>query len=398
MTASHVVQVTRKIKCGAGPSGTCAAKWKDFLLKYGSSSETLRDSIAELCRLLANRVVDWKNFRSLFACRLIALDKCLRVRPIGIDEVVRRLLCKIIVLVTGSDVSSLCASDQLCSGIHGMREMYEEFDENDDDVGCLLVDAENAFNSVGRVAAIWNARILWPRASRFIFNSYCGYSFLIVKGSSELFILSKEGVIQGDPLSMLLYSVVTYPLVCSLVDRLKWHQSWYADDSACVSSFDHLLEWFHLLSKKGSAYGYLTQPHKSLVIVHPNKTQLAREVFKDSGIRVVSGGRYLGGFVGDEEERKVFLRGKIHIWDECIRRLAGIAVHQPQASYVALTISLKFEWQFIQRVVPDSCPLLSQIQDCLVQEFWPKLFGSSVTDDVSQLFPLPTTPLCFKSC
>ena len=144
------------------------------------------------------------------ASRLLALDKCPGVRPIGIGEVLRRILGKVMALATGMDVEKLCGTDQLCSGlkagiegaVHTMRELFEE--NAGSGWGLLLVDAKNAFNAVNREATLWNARVQWPRASRFLFNTYRGHSILVVQGTSE-YIFSKEGVTQGDPLSMLLY-------------------------------------------------------------------------------------------------------------------------------------------------------------------------------------------------
>ena len=43
--------------------------------------------------------------------RLVALDKSPGVRPIGIGEIPRRLLCKAVALATSMDVTDLCDID-----------------------------------------------------------------------------------------------------------------------------------------------------------------------------------------------------------------------------------------------------------------------------------------------
>ena len=112
------------------------------------------------------------------------------------------------------------------------------------------MDANNAFNSLSRVAALWNARVLWPRCSRYLFNCYRGQAIQVVLGAQE-HVLSREGVTQVDTLSMLMYAVAVFPLIQALEDHSKWSQSWHADDSACaakmqktyVNSLTNCLSW-----------------------------------------------------------------------------------------------------------------------------------------------------------
>ena len=119
-----------------------------------------------LARRLANGIVDWESIRALMASRLITLDKCPGVRPIDVVEALRRILCKVIALATRTDLKDVCGVAQLCSGlragmegaIHAAPKLFDL--HSDDGWGVLLVDARNAFNSVNRVAALWNARVL----------------------------------------------------------------------------------------------------------------------------------------------------------------------------------------------------------------------------------------------
>ena len=67
-----------------------------------------------------------------------------------------------------------------------MTALYDEF--CDDGWGFLLIDAKNAFNMINREAALWNARVLWLRCSRFLFNTYRGYAKLILRGCDEFLV------------------------------------------------------------------------------------------------------------------------------------------------------------------------------------------------------------------
>ena len=97
------------------------------------------------------------------ANRLIALEKCPGLRPIGIGEYLCCVLGCVLALVTRWKAQSACGVDQLAFGmqsgiegaIHAMSTLYD--DHSNDGWGFLLMDAANAFNSVNRAAALWNA-------------------------------------------------------------------------------------------------------------------------------------------------------------------------------------------------------------------------------------------------
>ncbi len=92
------------------------------------------------------------------AYRLIALDKCPGVRPIGIGEIARHIVAKALIVITRGDIQDAAGFIQLCAGqiagceaaIHSVRDCFLD----DDTEAALLVDGSNAFNSLNnRISA-----------------------------------------------------------------------------------------------------------------------------------------------------------------------------------------------------------------------------------------------------
>ena len=75
-----------------GPLGMDASVWKRMCSSFKSASEDLCESIASTARRLCSDYVDPSSIAALVACRLIALDKCPGVRPIGVGETARRII------------------------------------------------------------------------------------------------------------------------------------------------------------------------------------------------------------------------------------------------------------------------------------------------------------------
>ena len=91
--------------------------WRRILTykSFGKSSDDLCTSLAEMSKKLCNTKENSDSLEAFLACRLIPLDKNLELRPIGIGEVLRRLIGKTITALTkeikASSVGSLHSRD-----------------------------------------------------------------------------------------------------------------------------------------------------------------------------------------------------------------------------------------------------------------------------------------------
>jgi len=396
ITSAHIQSVAHQLQGGAGPGGCDSSHWRDILLRYGASSARLRDSIAALCRCLCNSVVPWDDIRALVASRLIALNKCPGVRPIGIGETLRRVIGKAVCMATRIDATLVCGSDQLCAGlkagiegaIHAMNNLFSTHQNESTGWGVLLVDAANAFNSLNRTSMLLHARLLWPRCARFLFNTYRGWSLLVLKGSST-YLYSKEGVTQGDPLSMFMYAIGTLPLIRSLNNPTHWTQLWYADDASAGGLLPDLRQWFSLLCSRGPDFGYFPEPRKCILVVNEQFRAEAEAVFRDLGVQVVTGNRYLGGFIGDIPGQNSYITSKVQKWLGHIKVLSGAAATQPQLAYAAFTKSLQHEWAFLMRVIPGCGPLFLELEHAIQRQFLPTVFGVELSAVERDLLALP---------
>lgn len=123
-------------------------------------------------------------------------------------------------------------------------------EETEGEHGFLLIDARNAFNSINRITMLYVIHHLWPSGARFMFNLYKHWSVLVMRGQDGdvCVIDSREVVTQGDPLSMLGFSVATLPLVWEL-KRLYPNllQIWFADDGGIMGSFSEIKDYFRSL-------------------------------------------------------------------------------------------------------------------------------------------------------
>ena len=186
------------------------------------------------------------------------------IRPIGIGEVVRRIIGKAILTVTGQFVQEVTGALQVCAGqragneaaVHSMRRIFE--DTNTEAV--LLVDATNTFNSLNRQVALRNVLHLCPSIAPAIVSTYRANSQLFVDGEV---IYSREGTTQGDPLAMAMYAIATIPLIHKLSELSQVQQVWFADDATAGGQLHRLKKWWDSLEEIGPDFGYHANATKS---------------------------------------------------------------------------------------------------------------------------------------
>ena len=178
---SHAIYTAAKNTHGSsGPSGIDADSWQRFLCSksFGKESDKLCTAIAELTRKIASTKQNPKHLSAYTASRLIPLDKGDNkhsVRPIGVGEVLRRIVGKSIVHLLKQDIAQSTAPIQSCGGVkggveaavHGLRAIWEDSETE----GVILVDASNAFNCLNRRAGLQNTGILCPEIVTYLENT-----------------------------------------------------------------------------------------------------------------------------------------------------------------------------------------------------------------------------------
>ena len=111
ISSASIEKTTRSLQGSSGASGTGSEHWQTVLLRHVAHSSHLRDEVATLATKVCNKLLPWSKAQALVSGRLIALDKCPGVRPFGIGECLRRIICKNVAEFTKIDLEETCSTD-----------------------------------------------------------------------------------------------------------------------------------------------------------------------------------------------------------------------------------------------------------------------------------------------
>ena len=401
ITPELIRMIAIKTKGAAGPSQLNADEWRRILATktYGTEGVDLCKSIARLTKMLCvEDIDDPDSISALMACRLIPLNKCPGLRPIGIGEILRRIVSKAVTWVLKSSLQDAAGGLQLCVGleggaedaIHAMNEIFED----DQTHGLIQVDANNAFNTINRKVLLHNIGILCPEISIYFTNCYKQPAKLFVMGGVQ--IQSSEGTTQGDPIAMPMYAIGIIPLMRVAKAKVQStscsiKQVAFADDLTGAGDIHSLKVWWDTINEDGFFMGYFAKPTKSWLIVKPEYVLHAQQIFKDSCIQITTeGNRHLGAVVGSNKHKDKFVNSKVAEWVNEIILLGKIAQTEPHVAYAAFTHGLRHKYTYIMRTIPNISQHLKPLDKAIDEHLIKTLFRNhNINEFERSLFSLP---------
>ena len=136
-----------------------------------------------------------------------------------------------------------------------------------------------------------------------------------MKGEPPVKILSREGVTQGDPLSMVLYGITLVPPAEDIQAADPGLLSpIYADDAAFDGLARRSAQLLKLSTRWGTDRVYFPDPAKYLFISDtPGQEEAAKREFAVEGLtfNFVSGSRYLGAYLGPQAELEAWVKPQV---------------------------------------------------------------------------------------
>jgi hypothetical protein len=147
--------------------------------------------------------------------------------------------------------------------------------------------------------------------------------------------------------------------ILPLIHKLKAeftqvNQPWYADNAGAGGNIRSICHFFLRLQEICLDFGYFPEPSKSILIVREHNLEKVRSAFADHKFQITTASRYLGGFVGEEEALRSWIKEETTLWTTAIHEIASTSKNFPQSTYAGLQNSLQQERQFVQRVVKDN--------------------------------------------
>ena len=301
---------------------------------------------------------------------MIPLNNNPGIRPIGIGEILRRIIGKAIYWVLNPEIQKAAGPLQASTGlkggadaaIHVMRDTFEA-EETD---GIILVDASNAFNSLNRKVSLHNVQYIFPPFATVLINTYRKSSTLVIHGGFEL--LSQEGTTPGENLAMAFYGMGTKILIDNLANNVgEIKQVWLADDATGAGNLPQVLRWWNNMITEGQKIGYYVNESKSWLILKDEKElDNAKRMFANTSINfTTTGKRHLGAALGNKTFKDEYVKAKVVEWCKEITKLSEISKKQPHAAFSAYIHGQQHRFTYFLRTIEGMENYLKPLEDAI---------------------------------
>jgi len=137
---------------------------------------------------------------------------------------------------------------------------------------------------------------------RSVFLRYMHHDILVMRGNikKSVFILSKEGVVQGDPLVMVGYGLLLLLLIKKLKDEFNSVDiPWYADDGSAAGSLENVGYFIKRQEEIEPVYRYFQEERNSILVAKGRDTVIG-DIFKEKynfNFQIKNGYHCLGGHI-----------------------------------------------------------------------------------------------------
>ena len=137
--------------------------------------------------------------------------------------------------------------------------------------------------------------------------------------------------------------------------------------------------------------GYYVNAKKSYLIVKEQHKDKAKEIFKDTNIKIsTEGHRHPSSVIGSKQFIENYISSLISQWCEEITELSLIAKTHPQAAYSAFTSGYKHKFTYFMRTIENIENFMLPLDKVIKQKLIPALFNDfQISEELRSLIALP---------
>ena len=268
-----------------------------LLLPQWTAWIVLPNSFVSLSGRADVRISPWLVGAPLTALR----KKSGGIRPIAVGEILRCLASRLCCMAVKSPLPEVFlpygqvgvgVPGGVEAAIHALSALSDKHGHNVD-LCCLKIDFSNAFNECFRLSFLHCLHREFP--ALFGWAQWC-YHYEGFLNFGDIPIPSSGGVLQGDPLGPLLFSLVIMELMDNIGSLPDINMKlWYLDDSSFVGPRTSIADLLGVLQFKGPLFGLHLNMSKCEVFWSTGNQQFLEFPPEVQRITEVSGGAELLG-------------------------------------------------------------------------------------------------------